>query len=209
MNPSDPTPSDDALMQRLAAHAAAGDSSERDAGARDAEQAMRMLVERWERRVLAFAHRCLGDPDEARDVAQDTFVRVWHAGRAGRYDARGRFDAWLLRVAGNLCRSRLRRRRLLRWVSLSRTPEAFELLAPPAAQPDQLAQGERAQRLVDAALAKLPERQRIAVVLKRFEGLSYKDIAEVLDTTPAAVESLLMRANATLQQHLRRAGLLE
>ena len=77
------------------------------------ERALRILVERWERRVFAFAVRMLGSPEEAEDLCQDTFVKL--IGAADRYRPEGRFQSWLFRIAGNQARSRLRRRKILRW----------------------------------------------------------------------------------------------
>jgi RNA polymerase sigma-70 factor (ECF subfamily) len=189
----------------------AGATGELDAAGLDAagEVAFRLLVERWQLRVLAFLHRCLGDRDEAQDLAQETFLRVYRAAREGRYDPRARFGPWLFRIAGNLCRGRMRRRRLLRWLPLSRSSGALDIPGPARDRPDAAVEDASTAAAVRTALDRLPERQRIAVVLKRFEGMSYAEIAEVLQTTPAAVESLLVRAHMVLRQELRRAGLVD
>jgi RNA polymerase sigma-70 factor (ECF subfamily) len=173
---------DDILMQRTAA----GD-----------ERAFQQLVARWERPVFAFLFSMLGSVEEAEDLAQDTFVKVYDQAR--RYRPAGRFRSWLLRIAGNRARSALRRRKILRWVSFDRT--SHDRAAPGDDPGRSLERRETAERVRDA-VAELPERQRAAVVLKRFQGLSYREIAEVLDTTEAAVESLLQRASATLRQRL-------
>ncbi len=80
------------------------------------EAAFRLLVDRWQRDVLAFLIHMTGSRDDAEDLAQETFVRVFR--QAGNYRAEGRFRSWLLRIAGNLARSRHRRRRLLKWLPL-------------------------------------------------------------------------------------------
>jgi RNA polymerase sigma-70 factor, ECF subfamily len=121
--------------------------------------------------------------------------------QAGRYRGVGLFRSWLFRIAGNLVRSALRRRRVLSWVRFD------------VARHDRAAGGESAQeslerrersRQLRAALARLPERQRAAVVLRQDEGLSYREIAAALDTTESAVESLLTRAIAALRRDLAR-----
>ena len=95
---------DDALMERI----------------KDGEEAaFRLLVDRWEREVTAFLIHMLGSPDEAEDAVQDTFVKVFR--QAGRYRSEGQFKSWLFRIAGNLARSRLRRRKIIGWLSFDPT----------------------------------------------------------------------------------------
>jgi len=176
------THDDDILMERTAA----GD-----------EQAFRQLVARWERPVHAFLAHMLGSAEDAEDMTQDTFLAVYD--RAGRYRPEGRFRSWLLRIAGNRARSALRRRRIVRWVTFD--PASHDRGAG-GDDPLQDLERREATARVRAAVASLPERQRAAVALKRFQGLSYQEIAEVLETTVPAVESLLQRAGDALRREL-------
>jgi RNA polymerase sigma-70 factor (ECF subfamily) len=139
----------------------------------------------------------LGDVEEAEDLSQDTFVKVF--GQADRYRPEGKFHGWLFRIAGNLARSRLRRRKLVGWLRFD--PVVHDRGAGGPGPDDDLAAAERA-RAVRAALARLPERQRAAVTLHRYQGLKYREIAEVLDTTLPGVESLIQRALAALRRDL-------
>ncbi len=166
--------------------------------ARGEEPAFRLLVERWEDGVHAFLFHMTGDAEEARDLCQDTFVKVYS--QANRYHAEGRFKSWLFRIAGNLARSRLRRRKIIGWVrfAIERHDRPGSGHAPDAA----LERDETAQ-MVRRAIGKLPERQRRALVLRRYLDWSYEDIAETLDTTPSAVDALLQRTLATLREKLR------
>lgn len=173
---------DDILMQRIAQ----GD-----------EPAFQRLVTRWQQPVFGFLVHMLGSVEEAEDLTQDTFLKVYD--QASRYRPDGRFRSWLLRIAGNGARSTLRRRRVLGWVSFDARRHDVPSRADDALQA--LAREENAAQ-VRAAVASLPERQRAAVVLKRWQGLSYQEIAEVLQTTLPAVESLLQRAAETLRQRL-------
>jgi len=161
------------------------------------EAAFRQLVARWEQPIHGFLVHMLGSVEEAEDMTQDVFLKVYDM--AGRYRPEGRFRSWLLRIAGNRARSALRRRRILRWVSLDPTRHD-----PAAAADDPLQSLERREvaAQVRAAVARLPERQRAAVHLKRFQGLSYREIAEILETTVPAVESLLQRAGEALRRDL-------
>jgi RNA polymerase sigma-70 factor (ECF subfamily) len=178
--------SDAALLARYAA----GDQS-----------AARILTFRLAPRVLALARRMLDDAAEAEDVAQEAMLRLWRMAPEWR-DGEAQVSTWLYRVASNLCIDRLRRRR-------ERTGEVLPETADPAPPPvDRLAQEDRAAAL-QSALATLPERQRLAVVLRHFEERSNPEIALALETSVEAVESLLARARRELAARLlpRRAEL--
>jgi RNA polymerase sigma-70 factor (ECF subfamily) len=170
--------SDETLMRRYAG----GDRA-----------AARALTLRHAPRVLALARRMLGDAAEAEDVAQEAMLRLWRVApdwRAGEAAP----ATWLHRVAGNLCIDRLRRRRPV-------VAEAPETADPAPGAEAGLIAGDRA-RALEAALAGLPERQRLAVVLRHFEERPNPEIAAILDTTVEAVESLLTRARRTLAERL-------
>ena len=178
--------SDDALMDRTA---------------QGEEAAFRLLVERWEREVRAFLIHMLGSVDEAEDLTQDTFIRVFD--QAERYRPEGRFKSWLFRIAGNMARSRLRRRKILGWVGFD---PARHDIASVERRPDEVLEAKEAGRAVRAAVALLPERQRQALVLHRFQGMRYREVAEAMGTTLPGVESLIQRALAGLRRELEDKG---
>ena len=169
------------------------------------ESALQFLVERWERPVLAFLTRCLGEREEARDLSQETFLRVYR--NAHRYRAQGNFRSWLFRIAGNLCRSQQRRQRLLRWLPLMDSPGAKEAIAPSSFDADASTRSHEFARALDEILNELPLRQRMAFLLRRQEELSYREIAVAMDTTPSAVESLLVRATSFVQRAMKNRHL--
>jgi len=107
-------------------------------------------------------------------------------------------------VAGNLARSRLRRRKILRWVSFDSA--VHDVADRGQGKVDRMVKDESAQ-LVRDAVAKLPDRQREALVLHRFQGMKYKEIAEVMGTTVPGIESLIQRAMANLRTKMRGKGL--
>jgi RNA polymerase sigma-70 factor (ECF subfamily) len=148
-------------------------------------------------RVLALASRMLGDPVEAEDVAQETFLRVWKHARAWRPGA-ARFDTWLHRVTLNLCYDRLRRRRE---VTMAQPPE----VADPAPGPDHGLHSRDTGRRVAQALRALPDRQRDAIVLHHYQELSNPEAAAVLEVSVEALESLLSRGRRRLRELLREA----
>ena len=161
------------------------------------ENALRTLVERWEQPVFAFLVRMLGSPEEAEDLCQDTFMKLITA--ANRYQPEGKFQSWLFRIAGNQARSKLRRRKILRWLPL--TNEYDNAPAPGPDALDTLA-GREEQHIVQVAIARLPERQRQALALKQYQDLSYQEIADAMDTTISSVQMLLHRAMTALRKDL-------
>jgi RNA polymerase sigma-70 factor (ECF subfamily) len=173
---------DDTLMARTAA---------------GEEAAFRLLVDRWQHDVLAFLINMTGSRDDAEDLAQETFVRVFR--QAGRYRAEGKFRPWVLRIAANLARSRGRRARLLKWLPLDTERHDVASNTPAA---DRGIEAEQTAQVVRAAIARLPERQRQALVLHRFQGMRYTEVAETMGTSLAGVESLIQRALAGLRVDL-------
>jgi len=184
--PAGPARDGDAEDDLLMARVAVGD-----------ETALRRLVERWEQPLFGFLYQMTGSVEDALDLRQETFLRVYAA--AARYRGEGRFRSWLLRIAGNLARGLLRRRRIVRWIRFDPLAHDAPAATPP---PDAGVEGEEAARRVREAIARLPVRQREALTLKRFQGLSYREIAEAMGATEAAVESLLIRATAAIRLHL-------
>jgi RNA polymerase sigma-70 factor (ECF subfamily) len=169
--------------------------------AQEDEEAFRLLIERWERPVFVFLERMVGSPEEALDLSQEAFLRVYD--RASRYRPSGRFRSWLFRIAGNLGRSWLRRRRILRWLRFDIQKHDRPSGAPGT---DSRLEREELRLAVREALGRLPDRQRQAILLRRFEGMSQREIAATLQTTVPAVESLLQRAMTTLRRELTRKG---
>lgn len=154
--------------------------------------ASRLLAERLLPRALGHAARVLGDRAEAEDVAQEAMLRLWRAAAGWQQDGPAQPATWLYRVVANLCTDRLRRAG--RMAPLDDPDLAEDGAAGPEAM---LIEGDRMAAL-DAALARLPERQRQAVVLRHIEGLSNPEIAEILDLGVEAVESLTARGKRAL-----------
>jgi len=161
------------------------------------EEALRILVQRWEGPVYAFLVHMMGSTEDAEDLCQDTFMRLIQAAR--RYQPAGKFRSWLLRIAGNLARSRLRRRKILRWVPLG--PE-HDVRHVPARDPLAALVDRQEQQRVQAAIQRLPDRQREALILKQFHGLAYREIAEAMGASVASVQMLLHRAMTALRGEL-------
>lgn len=160
------------------------------------ERAFRTLVERHQGVVLDYAWRFLGDAQEARDVAQETLLRVYRGAAAYRPD--GTFRAWAVRIARNLCLDHVRKKRPL---LMEQLPEQADDETPLTAA----LRNEDAQALSEAVRS-LPEAQRTALILRHNEGMRYAQIAEAMDTTVGAVESLLVRARKGLRDCIAQAS---
>lgn len=162
------------------------------------------LVLRHTDRIFAVSLRMLGDRAAAEDATQETFLRLWK--HAARWKPQGaKFETWLYRIAMNICFDRLRRR----------GRELPEDAAPERADPEpradeQMASNER-RAAVEAALAELPERQRLAITLCHYQEMSNIEAAALMEVSVEAVESLLARARRALRDRLapRREELLE
>jgi RNA polymerase sigma-70 factor (ECF subfamily) len=164
-----------------------------------------ILVARWEDRIRGAAYRVLGSEDEARDVAQEAFLKAYRGLAAFKQEAR--FSSWLYQIALNVCRDRLRRRRTRATVSL----EEMEQTGPAIVETRPGAH-ERLQRLdlartVRRAIETLPEEQREVVVLKEYQGLTFLEIAQALEVPVSTVKTRLYRGLGQLRLRLEREGI--
>lgn len=157
--------------------------------------ACQLLVERHLGRVVGFAHRTLGNRADAEDVAQDVFLRVWAAAPRWKKTA-ARFQTWLYRVAMNVCLDRIAKKRE---TSTDQVPEPVD----PHPDPRAALHAKEVAHHVTAALAALPEPQRIAVTLCHLQGLRNSEAAEVMDVSIEALESLLARGRRAIRVRLR------
>jgi RNA polymerase sigma-70 factor (ECF subfamily) len=162
------------------------------------------LVERHQRLVVGTVARMLGSNSDVEDIAQQVFVRVWKS--AKRYVPRAKFTTWLLKITRNLVFNELRRRSRHAQLPLQVESEGEErpIRDERATAPDASLLEQELQRAIETAIAQLPETQRMAVVLRRYDELSYEEIAEVLDQSMPAVKSLLFRARTELRIRLSR-----
>lgn len=156
--------------------------------------AARLLAARLSPRAYAHAYRVLGDAAEAEDVTQEALLRLWK--QAAHWDeGRAQAATWLYRVVANLCTDKLRQRR---------TEPLDDVNTPADPAPSAAARMQDGARhdALQAALLRLPDRQRQAVVLRHIEGLANAEIAEILDVGVEAVESLTARGKKALTADL-------
>ena len=165
------------------------------------EAAFRELVEATEDRLYGTIAKMLGGPEGAEDLAQRVYLRIWQA--RGRYERKSKFSTWMFSIMHRLVLNERRGRARRAAVFRDPAPEENPREATEGRLPSSDVAGAELAAAVDAALAALPEEQRTAMILRRYDEMSYEDIAEVLGTTVPAVKSLLFRARETLRLKLK------
>jgi RNA polymerase sigma-70 factor (ECF subfamily) len=184
---------EDAEDVRLMRLVARGDSS-----------ALEDLIERHQALVAGTVARMLGSNSDVEDIAQQVFIRVWKSAR--RYVPRAKFTTWLLKITRNLVFNEMRRARRRAQVPLQSEPSAEEIPLKDETNPapDASLLEDELRRAIEEAILQLPESQRMALILRRYEQLSYEQIAEVLDLSVPAVKSVLFRARTELRSRLSK-----
>jgi len=168
------------------------------------ESAFDVLVARWEDRIRGAAFRFLGSDDEARDVAQEAFLKAYR-GLSG-FKREARFSSWLYQIATNLCRDRLRRRKTRPQLSLEALEETGPVIVEtrPSAH-ERLLERDLAET-VRRAIHALPEEQREVVILKEYQELTFLEIAQALDVPVSTVKTRLYRGLVQLRLRLEDQG---
>ena len=161
-------------------------------------EAFRLLVETHQARVIGTISKMLGSDAESEDLAQQVFIRIWKS--APRYKPTAKFTTWLFRITRNLVFNELRRKRHF----VDQAEEIPEPKERAEKEPDQVLLEEELQVAIQDAINRLPESQRLAIILRRYEEMPYEEIAKVMGTTVPAVKSILFRARAELRQRLAK-----
>jgi RNA polymerase sigma-70 factor (ECF subfamily) len=174
----------------------------------DEPGAFEELVERYQNRLVGVMHHLVGNASEAEDLAQEVFLRVYRARK--KYRARCKFSTWLFTIANNLALNALRTRQRKPVVRLNAHESgplgprpAEQLVQDSGSQPVRKVQQQELAGVIRKALDGLNERQRLAVVLNKFEDMNYAEIAEIMGLTTKAVKSLLCRARTNLRAALQ------
>lgn len=174
--------------------------------AEDEERAFAELVRRFQGRVMNLISRVLNDRESADDLAQEVFVRIYVHRR--NYRRGSKFSTWLFTIAANLAKNEIRRRvRKRHWFSLDALQDLLKDSAPQLADPTESQERsmERAQlqELMARAIGTVPEKYRLALVLRDVEGLPYEEIADVLGIPGGTVRSRINRARSMLKRKLQ------
>jgi len=150
------------------------------------------LFEEYHDAIYNYILRTMGNPEDAADLTQETFLRAYQA--LPRMGADLRVAPWLYRIATNACLDELRRRKLVRWEPLENFLALFHPKQTASDDPEREAIEQEDRQLVEQVLAKLSPRHRLCLILREYQDLSCQEIAEVLGTSRQAVKSLLFRA---------------
>lgn len=164
------------------------------------------LVLRWERPIYALAYRVIGREEDARDVAQETFLRAFRA--LGGFKGQAKFSSWLYRITLNLCRDWMRRERR---TPVSQAPEGIDIIelageGEPAESIEDVVSRKQLGRAVEKAMAMLPEDQRTAIIMKEYHGLTFQEIADLLDCPLSTVKTRLYQGLTVLRKQLQQDG---
>lgn len=165
------------------------------------QDAFEVLVKRYEKQIFSMAYRLIGDYDEAADLAQEAFLRIYRM--LDRYDPEKRFFSWMYRVAQNTCLNALARRPA-NVVPVEQAEEYFSDTEPGnTPEPEQNYLNQELRQNIDRAISELPDNYRDVVYLRYIEDLSYQQIAELLTLPLSTVETRLFRGKKLLQQRLK------
>ena len=168
------------------------------------DSAFDVLLGRWEKRIRGAIYRLVGSDEEARDLCQEAFLKAYKSLRSFKQEAR--FSSWLYQIALNLCRDRMRRRRGKTMVSLDELEEGGAAMTVAGPTALDLLQERDMSRLVARAIEALPDEQREIIILKEYQGLTFLEIAQVLDVPISTVKTRLYRGLDQLRVRLEREG---
>ena len=164
------------------------------------------LVRQYDQTVLRLVLQMVGSPDEARDLYQEAFLKVYRSLRRFRLDSR--FSTWLYRVVLNVCFDHFRRQQARKEVQVPASEEEeqdyFSTISDerPALNPERAAQSRQIRRRIDQALTRLNPRERLVFELRHYQGLKLRAIGELCDTTEQTVKNCLFRATQKLRVEL-------
>ena len=172
-----------------------------EVSAESAEEVFQRLFAQYEQPIYQYVYRLLGDAEDARDFTQDAFVKAYR--KLPETLAKGEFQAqaWLYRIATNVCLDELRHRKLVKWQAWESFVSLFHPSQVARDNPERDALQTETKHEVEIVLEKLSERYRIALVLREYHGLGYEDIADIMGTTRTAVKTLLLRARESFRLH--------
>jgi RNA polymerase sigma-70 factor, ECF subfamily len=164
--------------------------------------AYELLVRRYKEPLLNFVYRFIGDVNEAEDIVQDTFYRVYR--NKHYYKEVAKFSTWIYTIASNLAKTELRRRKRKKFFSLSReSPAEKEVELPdPDRDPEAETHSVLTEKIIQRAIGKLPQKFRQVIVLRDIQGFSYEEISSIIKVPLGTVKSRVNRARLRLQEDL-------
>jgi RNA polymerase sigma-70 factor (ECF subfamily) len=168
--------------------------------------AFEQILKKYKGFVINIAYRFIQNRAEAEDIAQEVFLRVYNS--ANRYNPKAKFSTWIYKITTNICLNRFKSKKYLQAISLDKPISATgdeiipEIPDPSYVHPSVNAEKKELNQLVKEAISSLPTNQRMAVILQKYEGLSYLEISEIMRCSTSAVDSLLQRAKQNMKRKL-------
>lgn len=167
------------------------------------ELAFQQMFDRYKKLVINVCYRLVGNKDEAEDLTQDVFLKIFKSAR--HFKHRSKVSTWIYRIAINLSLNHLRRKKYQQWFSLndtssSKEPVFIEIVSSDC--PESAFNAQEQEKIVQKAINELPPDQRVAVMLQRYDGLSCQEIAAIAECSIGAVQARLHRAKKNLYQKL-------
>ena len=164
------------------------------------KEAFSCLMARHKNAVYGIVYRFFKTPQEADDIFQEVFLRVWRA--ASTYEPTAKFSTWLYTITANQCKSELAClwRKHVHLVGSFWSEETQDVFGSPVSSSEEIVASREESAAIRRAISALPSKQRLALILNRFEGLSYEEISEVMQCSVSSVESLLFRARNRLKK---------
>ena len=159
------------------------------------EKAFVQIVESYKNRVMSIAYRYLQNKEAAEDLAQEVFIKIYIARES--YRAQSKLFTWIYRITVNTCLNELRSKKDNRELL-----DTYQVADWNGESPGDSLEIARLEERIKKALEALPERQRMAVILQKYEGHSYEEIGRLMNCSKEAVDSLIQRAKITLKQEL-------
>ena len=167
----------------------------------DDEFAFEELFGRYKQKIFNLVYRYIGSYPETEELTQDVFVKVYKS--AQTFKGKSKFSTWVYRIAVNTCLNYKKKKRLvMESLDKSGAQPVKELIAPDSTTPEELFKRAKKMAIIQQAIDSLPPNQKIAFILSKYEGFSYIEIAEIINTSISAVESLLFRAKQQLKKEL-------
>lgn len=167
-------------------------------------EAFEQLIEIHQGPIVGTVSKMLGGASDSEDIAQQVFLRIWKS--AARYEPTAKFTTWMFTITRNLVFNETRRRQRKPTISSEELEESvhWEAEDRETISPDQGALNQELEGAINKAIETLPEKQRLAVVLRRYEEMPYEDISRILDVSIPALKSLLFRARGQLKEALQQ-----
>ena len=165
------------------------------------------LVIRWERPIYALAYRVIGREEDARDVVQETFLRAYRS--IGGFKGQAKFSSWLYRIALNLCRDWIRKKKRTPVMQAPEGVDVIEMAADvgPTESIEDLVARKALSEVVARAMAVLPDEQRTALILKEYQGLTFQEIADLLGCPLSTVKTRLYQGLLVVRRELEKQGI--